>query len=143
MAIASKTASGRSFEDTVLGIVQRNGYTAYAQQTIGPGLGGGQHRVDLLVIRADGTPIPVSAKWQQVSGTAKEKVPYEVIKLIYAVRSSGGVFPYAYLILDGTEWGALGNFYLEGGLAAYIQGIELVRIVTLAQFMARANRQQL
>jgi hypothetical protein len=41
----------------------------------------------------------VSLKWQQVGGTAEQKVPFEVMCLADAVRAG-----HAYLVLGGDGW---------------------------------------
>jgi len=41
----------------------------------------------------------ISMKWQQVSGTAEQKVPFEVICLIEALKNNGGRYSKAYLVL--------------------------------------------
>jgi len=137
------TTSGAGLEDTILPVLLRNGYQVATQQIIGTTLGGGRHRIDALVTTPLAIKVLVSVKWQQVSGTAKEKVPFEVIKLIHAVKNSNGEYLYAYLVLAGTGWGTLRDFYLNGGLSEYIAGADLVRLISLEKFMALANRQQL
>jgi hypothetical protein len=78
----------------------------------------------------------VSLKWQQVSGTAEQKVPFEVICLAEAVRT--GHFAKAYLVLGGEGW-KLRNFYTGGGLKAHLTSADRVDIVTLEGFVAKAN----
>ena len=63
-------------------------------------MGGGKHKVDLVVETKD-ERILVSVKWQQVSGTGEQKVPFEVMCLADAVRKSQGRFRRAYLVLGG------------------------------------------
>ncbi len=121
--------------------LEKNGYSCFMQQVIGTSIKGRKHRVDVLVETAQGL-VPVSVKWQQVSGTAEEKVPYEVIKLIHAVRGSEGRFPYAYLVLGGPGW-TIRDFYLKHGLRDYIRDYELVRLVSLEDFISLANRKAL
>jgi hypothetical protein len=82
----------------------------------------------------------VSLKWQQVSGTAEQKVPFEVICLAEAVRS--GAFARAYLVLGGEGW-RLRNFYTGGALQNYLVYADKVDILTLESFVARANKGRL
>jgi hypothetical protein len=138
------TRTGGVFEAVAVPALQKNGYSYRRQVNIGPRLGGGVHKVDLLVETPLGVLIPVSAKWQQVSGTAEEKVPYEVIKLIYSIEKGDQHFPYAYLVLGGNGWRPeLKKFYILGGLQSYIPKAQLVRIVDLYSFIARANNRDL
>lgn len=103
---------------------------------------GGRHIVDVVASRPNITPALLSLKWQQSSGTAEEKVPFEVIKLIHAIKTSEGKFTRAYLVLGGTGW-TKREFYLANGLRDYIIGHDLVTILTLDQFVALANRKAL
>lgn len=89
---------------------------------------------------------------KQTSGTAEQKVPYEVIRLIEAVIRSKGHFTRAYLVLGGPGW-KLRDFYTRGGLKPYInyqasetQHIpytDYVRIVSFEDFLALACRGKL
>src|SRR3982751_2263068 len=96
------TNTGAVLESTVIPALRANGYKFISQREIGAKIGGGKHRVDVWAESPNGVELLISIKWQQVSGTAEQKVPYEIIKLIHAVKSSAGRFPYAYLVLGGT-----------------------------------------
>ena len=76
-------------------------------------------------------------KWQQVGGTAEQKVPFEVICLAAAVLTLA--FQKAYLVLGGEGW-KLRPFYVSGGLSAHLTHAEKVKIITLEGFVAKANR---
>ena len=75
-------------------------------------------------------------KWQQVSGTAEQKVPFEVICLLEAVEA--GNCTKAYVVLGGEGW-TLRKFYTSGGLVKYLNHSGKVELVTLEAFVARAN----
>ena len=94
----------------------------------------------ILVTEKDGLQVLVSVKWQQVAGTAEQKVPFEVICLLDAVQN--GPYAKAYLVLGGEGW-KLREFYVEGGLNRFLQSAEHVEIMTLEGFVARANQGQL
>ena len=79
-------------------------------------------------------------KWQQVSGTAEQKVPFEVICLLEAIAS--GPYEKAYLVLGGEGW-TLRNFYTSGGLKKYLDHDQDVEIITLESFVAKANAEKL
>lgn len=134
------TKSGNTLEQLIGPVLISNGYTYHSQKVIGLSLSGKKHRVDALITLPSGQYIPLSLKWQEVSGTAEEKVPYEVIKLIHAVKQSEEQYPYAYLVLAGEGWSNIKAFYLQGGLKDYIVDHHLVRILTLDAFITRANR---
>jgi hypothetical protein len=118
------------------------GYICTKQVHIGSRLGGGKHLVDFIAENGTDTAFLVSMKWQQVSGTAEQKVPFEAICLADAIRTSGGAYQKAYLVLGGAGW-KLRDFYTGGGLSEHLRFSELVRIVSLETFVAMANRGQL
>lgn len=84
----------------------------------------------------------MSLKWQQVGGTAEQKVPFEVICLMEAVRESKNSLAKSYLVLGGGGW-TLRDFYVGGGLKSYLKYAELVDILTLETFVAAANKSKL
>ncbi len=140
------TTSGDILENMILPALDRHYKGRYRRRHLlpEPGLGGRRHYVDVLVEREDGKQILISLKYQGTAGTVEEKVPYEVIKLISAIRQGAGKYPYAYIILAGTGFSRqLREFYLSGGLAGYILDWELIKIITLDQFLELANRKKL
>lgn len=96
----------------------------------------------MLVTSQDGSQIPVSLKWQQSSGTAEQKVPFEIICLADAVHKSQGKYRKAYLVLAGEGW-TLKEFYLGKGLEEYLKNYEVVKIMSLESFVAKANQARL
>ena len=80
------TRTGGVLEQMVLPALDHGGYGYKVQAKIGQRLGCGQHFVDVIA-QKDGPPILISMKWQQVSGTAEQKVPFEVICLLEALES--------------------------------------------------------
>ena len=111
------------------------GYEVSQQVHVGWRLGGGKHIVDAVAIK-DGLRILVSLKWQQVGGTAEQKVQFEVICLAEAVLTGG--YRQAYLVLGAEGW-TLVDFYVSGELSNHLKDIDRVRIVTLENFIALAN----
>jgi len=134
------TGTGRVLEEMILPSLRRGGYT-YSQgpQKIGPRFGGGAHYVDVIAEK-DGQRCLVSLKWQQVAGTAEQKVPFEVICLADSVLT--GQFAKAYLVLGGEGW-KLRNFYTGGGLRNQLVHADKVEILTLEGFVAKANQGKL
>ena len=92
------TRTGGVLEAMILPALERGGYGHRAQVTIGQRLGCGRHVVDAVAERDD-RQILVSVKWQQVSGTAEQKVPFELICLLDAIER--GPYAKAYLVLGG------------------------------------------
>src|SRR6266849_8443193 len=129
------TRTGGVLEQMVLPALDQGGYGYKVQVKIGQRLGCGQHFVDVIA-QKDGPPILISMKWQQVSGTAEQKVPFEVICLLEALES--GDYRKAYLVLGGEGW-TLRSFYVEEGLQKYLNYGQKVEILTLESFVGRAN----
>ena len=90
----------------------------------------------------EGNKYLISLKWQQVGGTAEQKVPFEVICLTDAILKSSGKYKKAYLVLGGSGW-TLRDFYTSGELEKYLEYREAVDIITLEDFVAKANKGQL
>jgi hypothetical protein len=130
------TTTGAVLESMVFPALVRGKYKGKLQVFIGDTPTGKRHRVDILAENEQGEKILISMKWQQIGGTAEEKVPYEVIKLIHAKKH--GNYKSVYLVLGGNGW-SMKEFYIKGGLDEYIRESQLVHIVDLDTFVALAN----
>jgi hypothetical protein len=133
------TRTGGVLEAMILPALERGGYTHRPQVAIGNRLGRGKHVVDAIAEK-DGRQFLISVKWQQVTGTAEQKVPFEVICLLEAL--DGSPYSKAYLVLGGEGW-KLRSFYVDGGLKKYLPIEGRIEIVTLEGFVARANSARL
>ncbi len=78
-------------------------------------------------------------KWQQTSGTAEQKVAFEVMCLADAVRQ--GHAARAILVLGGDGW-KLRDYFTSGGLNEHLIHAALVRVVTLEAFVRLASNGQ-
>lgn len=136
------TGSGAVLEATVIPALLSAGYTVVRHADIGRRFTGRRHIVDVLATNPDGRDILISLKWQQVSGTVEQKVPFEAISLAEAVRTSEGRYDKAYMVLAGPGW-TLKEFFVGGGLKEHLKYSELVSIVDLDTFIARVNRKNL
>lgn len=136
------TRTGHVLEQMILPSLEYGGYTYESQVNIGDRFGGGRHVVDALAEDSQGNKIIVSLKWQQTSGTAEQKVPYEAMCLAEAILSNSEEYKKAYLVLGGEGW-KLREFYTGGGLDRHLQYSDLVDIVTLEWFIAKANQGEL
>lgn len=133
------TRTGGVLEAMILPALDRGGYQHREQVAIGDRLGCGRHIVD-VVAEKDGRSVLVSVKWQQVAGTAEQKVPFEVICLLDAIER--GPCGKAYLVLGGEGW-KLRNFFVGGGLDRFLALANRVEIITLEGFVAKANQGRL
>jgi hypothetical protein len=73
-----------------------------------------------------------------VSGTAEQKVPFEAMCLADAILVNPDEYQKGFIVLGGDGW-SLRTFFVEGGLQSHLAHPELVEIVTLERFVARAN----
>lgn len=136
------TKTGLVLEQMIIPALQHGGYQYQKQVNIGQRLGGKRHIVDVLAKDAQGNQLLISLKWQQVDGTAEQKVPFEVMCLAEAVRSSQGKYRKAYLVLGGSGW-SLRDFFTGDGLQSYMNYKGLVDIVSLEDFVSLANQSRL
>lgn len=155
------TTTGAVLETMILPALKNAGYHHRRQVNIGRRLGGGGVQLIDALAWNDDTTFLISLKWQQTSGTAEQKVPFEVICLADAVRSDQREFGRvycadcyelhateamhglrSYLVLGGEGW-SLRDFYTSGGLDRHLVRPELVNIVSLEGFIARANQRGL
>lgn len=133
------TTTGAVLEQMVIPSLIHGGYSYDTQVNIGNRLGGGRHVVDVLAEDSAGSKIIISLKWQQVSGTAEQKVPFEAMCLAETILASDNDYEKAYLVLGGGGW-KLREFYTGGGLDRHLRHSNLVEIVTLEDFIAKANQ---
>jgi hypothetical protein len=133
------TRTGAVLEAMILPALKQGGYTYETQVKLGKRLGLGTHFVD-LVAHKDDRDILISLKWQQVSGTVEQKVPFEIICLLDALET--GQQEKAYLVLGGEGW-RLRTFFTSGGLKRFLVNSDKVDVVTLEGFVARANQGKL
>jgi hypothetical protein len=133
------TRTGSVLEQMVIPALNRGGYNFKTQVNIGQRPGGRKHKVDIVAER-DEEKILISLKWQQISGTAEQKVPFEIICLANALQK--GDYDKAYLVLGGTGW-TLRDFYISGGLDNYLRLPAEVKIIKLEDFIALANQGKL
>ncbi|MER3448146.1 MAG: hypothetical protein C4291_15585 [Candidatus Dadabacteria bacterium] len=82
----------------------------------------------------------MSAKWQQTKGTAEEKILWDIANLIAIVRGSGR-YRKAYVVLGGGGFSnGMRDFLLRQGHSSVLQDGHLVEVVSLDEFLARANQ---
>lgn len=134
------TRSGRVLESMIIPALERGGYTWTEQCVVGTRLGGGDHRVDVLAVGPDGRKHLISMKWQEVSGTAEQKVPFEVMCLLDIIRHGEEKYD-AYVVLGGEGWKRR-DFFVSGGMGEYMPHPE-VQVMTLESFVKLANRGKL
>ena len=128
------TTTGRVLEEIVLPSLERGGYFVQRQINIGTRLGGGKHIADTMAIK-EGRQILISLKWQQSSGTAEQKVPFEYMCLSHAL-SENPEFDAAYIVIGGTGW-TKDRFFKEE-LSEWVATSYPVTVIGLEDFIARS-----
>jgi hypothetical protein len=129
------TSTGAVLEAMILPALERGGYAWRAQIETGTRPGGRRQMIHAIAEK-DGCTILISLKWQQTSGTAEQKVPFEVMCLADAVRAGSATC--AYLVLGGDGW-TLRDYYTSGALGDHLIHSALVQVVTLGAFIRLAN----
>jgi hypothetical protein len=127
---------GKSFEDDVGGVLSRacdeHGYGKRRQSKVGTTPGGSAHVVDWEIweLNDHNKRALVSCKYQDAGGTAEEKIPYEVIKLVKAMTDDPR-YQFAWLVMGGDGWTpGLLNYYLTALSLDIPSMIGKVKIVT-------------
>ena len=138
---ARNTTTGKDFESVVKKSLEKQGYQVAEQVQVGTRPNGGRHMID-LVAEKDGKSYLISLKWQQSSGTAEQKVPYELICLSEALKQSRGAHDAAYLVLGGEGW-TLKKFYLAGGLDRHLSLDQPVKLLDFESLLKLAKEDRL
>ena len=132
------TGTGAVLEAMILPALKKGGYTYETQVRVGDRLGCGRHVIDVIAKDITGTSYLISLKWQQVSGTAEQKVPFEIMCLTDVILNTDNEYERAYVVLGGGGW-KLRELYVAGGLGRFLTYPDLVQVVDLETFVAKAN----
>ena len=128
-------------EDMVIPALERGGYLIRRNVDVGTRLGVTRHRIDTHVEDVDGHIHLVSLKWQQVQGTAEQKIPFEIICLADLLLRNE-TFYKAHLVLGGDGW-KYKDFYINGGLKPHLTNADMVSVLPLERFVGLANHGRL
>ena len=101
--------TGSSYEAVIEMCIKRscakNALSAVRQADVGIKPGGGRHRIDWEIIdtiNEDNRGL-ISCKFQGTSGTTEEKLAYEVIKLLHAMKLDPR-YKKSWIIMGGEGW---------------------------------------
>lgn len=112
------TKSGLHYENKIKCSLERSNknYRMRTRFDIGKKRNGGQHKIDILLNEKE----LISIKYQKTGGTAEEKIPYEVMKLQWAIEDYPQ-FTDATIILGGNDdaW-TLKDYYLSDEFMEYM-----------------------
>ena len=131
---AKTIRSGGTLEDTVLPALERNGYTFKKQFYMEPGLGGGRQRLDTFVTDPHGDAINLSVKWQGISGSAEEKVPAEILKML-VLKDAHPEIKRSYIVLAGPGWNKRLKSFYKDQITAFIPRAIEIRVLETDEFL--------
>ena len=117
---------------------EKNNLEAISQANIGIKPGGGKHRVDWEIIDKQNSNSLglISCKYQGTSGTAEEKMAYEVIKLLYTMKMDSR-YKKSWIIMGGEGWSAGMREFIKNHLGEWIPEMAgRVEILTTDQLIS-------
>lgn len=136
------TTTGSNYEAIIEMCIKRscekNDLGANAQSNVGVKPGGGRHRVDWEIFKNQDPSIRglISCKYQETSGTAEEKIAYEVIKLLHAM-SVDQRFKKSWIIMGGEGWSTGMRSFINEYLVDWIPQMKgNVQILTTDQLIS-------
>ena len=100
---------------------ERNNLVAISQAYIGIKPGGGKHRVDWEIFDKEDPNSRglISCKYQGTSGTAEEKMAYEVIKLLHTMKMDSR-YKKSWIIMGGEGWSNGMREFIKNHLSEWI-----------------------
>jgi hypothetical protein len=135
------TTTGSHYESIIEMCIKRscekNNLEAIGQAIVGIKPGGGKHRVDWEIIdKSDKNSRGlISCKYQGTSGTAEEKMAYEVIKLLHAMKLDPR-YKKSWIIMGGEGWSPGMREFIKNHLGEWIPEMkESIHILTTDQLL--------
>lgn len=119
------TSTGSNYEAIVELCIKRscqmNNLSAIPQSNVGEKPGGGKHRVDWELYQNSDPTIRglISCKFQSTSGTAEEKIAYEVIKLLHSMKFDPR-YKKSWIIMGGEGWSSGMREFVRNHLGEWI-----------------------
>ena len=136
------TTTGSNYESIIEMCIKRscekNQLSAISQATVGEKPGGGKHRVDWEIFRTSEPNFRglISCKFQGTSGTAEEKIAYEVIKLLHSMRTDSR-YKKSWIIMGGEGWSTGMRMFVKEHLSEWIPEMkDKVEILTTDQLIS-------
>ena len=136
------TTTGSNYEAIIEMCIKRscekNGLTAIPQAIVGDKPGGGKHRVDWEIYKNNdpGFRGLISCKFQGTSGTAEEKIAYEVIKLLHTMKIDPR-FKKGWIVMGGEGWSPGMREFINSHMKEWIPKMpNLVEILTTDQMIS-------
>ena len=137
------TTTGSNYEAVIEMCIKRscekNDLSAISQATVGDKPGGGKHRVDWEIYKNDQPEYRglISCKYQGTSGTAEEKIAYEVIKLLHTMKMDSR-YRKGWIIMGGDGWSSGMKSFVNNHLDEWIPLMkDKVEILTTDQLLTK------
>lgn len=109
------TKTGKYWESVIKPVLEIHYADRFQTQVmVGTQLFGGAYVADLVISDLERGDLIVSAKWQQVPGTAEQKVIYDIASLLSIIRNQGERFRKAYIVLGGPGFSRNAREFLLG-----------------------------
>lgn len=135
------TTTGSNYEAIIEMCIKRscekNNLEAISQANIGIKPGGGKHRVDWEIVdkQDPNSRGLISCKYQGTSGTAEEKMAYEVIKLLYTMKLDSR-YKKSWVIMGGEGWSTGMREFINNHMSDWIPAMQnRVLILTTDQLI--------
>ena len=119
------TTTGSNYEAIIEMCIKRscekNNLEATSQTNVGIKPGGGKHRIDWEIIDKTNPNSRglISCKFQGTTGTAEEKIAYEVIKLLHAMKLDSR-YKKSWIIMGGEGWSPGMREFIKNHLGEWI-----------------------
>ena len=134
----SGTRTGTGQELMIESLLEFNHYNYQKQVFIGKQLFNNRYKADFVVDHS----IIISLKWQQVAGTAEQKVIYEIASLIKIIEYDN--FKKAYVVIGGNGFSQNAKEYLfRQEHRNILKHGDLVENIGVEDFIARLNNHNL
>ena len=138
------TTTGSNYESIIEMCIKRscekNNLEATSQANIGIKPGGGKHRVDWEIIDKTNPNSRglISCKFQGTSGTAEEKMAYEVIKLLHAMKMDTR-YKKSWIIMGGEGWSVGMREFIKNHLGEWIPEMKDKVIILTTDQLINSN----
>ena len=128
----SANRSGRTAEQLIESVLQSRGFEYTRQYAIGHGIYGKMMKADFYIPPVAGLPLglAIESKWQDVAGSADEKLPYLVANIRYCYPCP------VIIVIDG---GGVRSGAIQW-LRTQIDGVHVMAMYTITEFVSWANR---
>ena len=95
--------------------------------------------ISKLLRNKESFKIPIEIKYQEVQGTAEEKIPFDAISLINYVNHHKDC-KIGYIVLGGNGFSSKIDEFINGTLKPFIKGLNKIQILREEQFLKEIDK---